>query len=142
MDVQGTLFKDWNSLLIFTGFYSVDTFFYLGGFFSAYVLVQKLKDKKLTFKLYFQLIIYRALRILPAYIGLMLVLWKFLNFLGDGPLFGYIDKQAKGCDEAFWPTITLVWNFFDLKEACAGWGWYLANDFEMFFTAPLIIYIL
>ena len=69
--------------------YSVDGFFFMGGFFAAFVLVKKLK--KVNFKstpfFYLQAIILRALRILPAYAAALFFSWKLFEYVGNGPVF-------------------------------------------------------
>jgi len=49
--------------------WSVDGFFFMGGFFSGYVLVKKLGKVKITGTplFYIKAVIMRALRIIPAY---------------------------------------------------------------------------
>ncbi len=70
-------------------FFSLDVFFYLGGFMVAYAI---LDPKKIKF---FQInkplnvilvVLHRALRVWPCYILTILFWWKISPFLVSGPL--------------------------------------------------------
>lgn len=52
---------------VHAGFYSVDTFFFLGGLLSTYVLTSKLKHHRPSAKTYFGIVFHRVIRILPTY---------------------------------------------------------------------------
>jgi len=58
--------------------YTVDHFFFIGGFFSGYVLPAKLeKVKPKHFPLfYLKIVVMRYLRIMPAYMAAMFFNWK------------------------------------------------------------------
>ena len=74
-------------VVIIAGFYTVDVFFFLGGFFAAFGLIGRFKKKSLTVVSYFQFIALRALRILPCYAVCLLVYWKLETWVGKGPVF-------------------------------------------------------
>ena len=70
-------------------FYAVDVFFWMGGFFSAFVLVKKLEKVKNVLHFipaYFLVVFHRAFRILPAYAVALFFNWKVTQFLGNGPI--------------------------------------------------------
>ena len=46
--IYEALEKDWTGLFIGNAFYAVDVFFYIGGFFMAYTLMQGSKMKYLN----------------------------------------------------------------------------------------------
>jgi len=81
--------------------------------------------------------------VLPAYFTISLICYKVIQWFGDGPLSGHLDHWHESCEESFWDSMTLMNNLYSEKlRMCAGWGWYLASDFQMFLTAPIIIYVL
>ena len=59
------------------------------------------------------------------------------------------DMIASSCDKTWWHNVLLMDNFLShwgdhdhAGDYCFGWAWYLSNDFHMFLTAPIIIYVL
>ena len=70
-------------------FFSLDVFFYLGGFLVAYSILDKkrLKFFQITKPLNVLLVVvHRALRIWPCYIVAILFWWKITPYLSTGPL--------------------------------------------------------
>jgi peptidoglycan/LPS O-acetylase OafA/YrhL len=68
--------------------YSVDMFFWIGGFFLGFVAceVKKIAQiKKGGIGAIFIMITHRILRIWPCYLITILILWKIFPYLGDGP---------------------------------------------------------
>jgi len=78
-----------NEVMVFvvSGFYAVDVFFFMGGFFAAYAVTMKLKDTSLSILLYLKLLVFRALRIIPAYAAMILLMVKITPFFNSGPRF-------------------------------------------------------
>jgi len=71
-------------VIIDGAFYAVDVFFFLGGFFSGFVLTKKLANTKIIHFpfIYITAILHRALRILPAYMTALFIYWKLYPFMG------------------------------------------------------------
>ena len=125
-------------LFIEAGMFAVDTFFFLGGFMAAYVL---LREKSFSFFTYPLAILNRVLRIWPSYIIAILIFYSILMHLGDGPIWHIWLDQVYLCDN-MWRALLFIDNFVDNgTEMCMNWGWYLQNDMQMFaFSALLILF--
>lgn len=129
--------------LIVNATFIVDAFFTLTGFFLAYIGLKKIPPKfkkfspfnNLTF--FFNMVVYRILRIWPLLISCFFFFWKIFYLFGSGPVFGHIMSRELGSCKYQWPWISLLinnWTFGHYeKEAplCFGWYWYIANDFQM-----------
>ena len=76
-------FGSWFFLIIEAALFSVDTFFFVGGFLVAYVF---LREKSQSFLKYPLAILNRYLRIVPAYLLAMLIYYSVFPHLGSGPL--------------------------------------------------------
>eukprot|EP00924_Labyrinthula_sp_SR-Ha-C_P014576 snap_masked-scaffold_34-processed-gene-1.55-mRNA-1 protein AED:1.00 eAED:1.00 QI:0/0/0/0/1/1/2/0/661 len=147
------------------GFFAVDTFFFLGGFLSANLLVKELlvdsligsesddirerllvsnlsvnKTSRLSIGLYMKLIFLRYLRITPIFLTITLIFWKIIP--GFENLF--LEKtdlvNEVSCTESFFPFNVLYLNVFFTGKNCAPWSWYLANDFYFNVIGPLLIH--
>jgi peptidoglycan/LPS O-acetylase OafA/YrhL len=69
-------------LLIMAGLLAVDVFFYLGGFFMAFVFM---REKSKSWLKYPVAILHRVIRIWPAYVLTMLFYYTTFMKLGSGP---------------------------------------------------------
>lgn len=110
--------------------------------------------KSLTF------IFYRFLRLTPIYMSIIvfteLVMKYFLvelccmfskfNFclsitrvVYNGSVFtpGLVDHVT--CSKFWWRNILYVNNFYPLNEICLMWSWYLANDFQFYVIAIVLL---
>lgn len=135
--------------IVNAGLYAVDVFFFIGGFFVAYVLTQKFEDfckrlagssKALLFgKVYF----HRIYRIWPSYALCVLVLYKLAVFVWSGPAWSSFAAMTKECEGKWWTNLLYIDNLFgrDTSDYCFAWGWYLSNDFQMFLVSPALIFL-
>ena len=129
-----------NTLWVWTAFatlYAVDTFFYLGGFFTGFIMLSKLKRMPIGFKNYFKIVFHRWIRLWPAYCVAILFFWKITVHLGDGPLWADYVEQAQLCSQS-WKNLLLMNNFLTNGAGCFSWGWYLACDFQIFLVLPFL----
>ncbi|CAJ0959873.1 unnamed protein product, partial [Mesorhabditis belari] len=122
---------------------AVDSFFYLSGLLSSYMMFKKLwKNKELpTLKnplLWLMIYVRRYLRITPTYVFIMLLDVTVFSYFTDGPFWRPIEKT--GCRIAWWTNLIYMNNFLlQDEECCMGWTWYLANDFQLQVFSPLIL---
>jgi hypothetical protein len=125
--------------------YSVDVFFFMGGFFVAFVMLGKLSNPKIKFNLKFVLSSYfhRFYRIWPSYAIAILIYWKISIYFGDGPLWSFYKGSVNPCETRWWKNLLFIDNLFndDATNYCFAWGWYLSNDFQMFLMTPFLIYL-
>ena len=128
----------WYALLLEAALFSVDTFFFLGGFLVAYAV---LKDNSLNLVKYPLAILNRYLRFFPSYLMAILIFYCFLLHMTWGPFSGLSDSSIVAC-RAIWRPLLFVDNLVDNGEnMCMGWGWYLQNDMQMFIYSMLILVI-
>ncbi len=126
--------------------YGVDTFFLMSGFLAAFGLLKQLKKTALTGASYALMLLARYLRLTPAYAFVLFWFFKVMPAMGDGPLWLEQFTPTSGdsstyCHEHWWTNLLYINNLvpFGVHPQCAGWTWYLANDFQFFMLAPLIV---
>ena len=126
--------------VIAAGYFSVDTFLFLSGFFAAFVLHSKLKTMKVGVITYGSVVLHRIVRIWPVYIFLIMLYWKISVYFGSGPIWGTYVNMANGCDRDWWKSMLFIESWF-ANANCASWGWYLSCDMQMFLISPIIIWL-
>lgn len=134
-------FKYTKAAILYSGVYSVDTFFWLAGFLMGYLFILEYNTKKRMNWVY--LYIHRFYRILPAYMFVFFTVWAFLKYLGNGPLWFKGDELNNQCHDYWWTNVLFVNNFVPDGDGnfCFGWSWYLANDIQFFLITPIILHI-
>jgi peptidoglycan/LPS O-acetylase OafA/YrhL len=130
-------------LVVGAAFYAVDTFFFISGFLVTFILLEKLKKMPCNIKNYLKLVFHRFIRIWPAYALCILIFWKLTPHFGSGPVWYQYISWSGTCGDQWWQNMTftdiyLTWGDSDY---CFGWGWYLANDMQMFLVAPFLIWL-
>eukprot|EP00343_Euplotes_focardii_P007471 CAMPEP_0205818724 /NCGR_PEP_ID=MMETSP0206-20130828/748_1 /ASSEMBLY_ACC=CAM_ASM_000279 /TAXON_ID=36767 /ORGANISM="Euplotes focardii, Strain TN1" /LENGTH=582 /DNA_ID=CAMNT_0053111403 /DNA_START=329 /DNA_END=2077 /DNA_ORIENTATION=+ len=128
------------------GEFAVDTFFYLSGFLTFYLLTSKLYPKKgniglvNTFLIYF----HRYYRLIFPLVFVQFFTMFVIRYFGDGPIYRQNwDLLNQNCFDNPWSNFLFINNFipWQLADACIGWVWYLANDMQFFIMSPPIIYL-
>ncbi|CAD8048697.1 unnamed protein product [Paramecium primaurelia] len=125
--------------------YSVDVFFWLGGFFMAFVMCETKRAKALAKNpiSIFLVILHRLLRIWPCYILCIMFNSYLLPYLGEGPRW-WSAMNYTTCSEGAWRNLLFIDNFFHDWQICFGWGWYLTSDIQLFIICliPMTLYAL
>lgn len=127
--------------LIYGGFYSVDTFFWLSGFLAAYLFIgQYVAKGKMSFVLVY---VHRFLRILPVYMFTLCFIWAYLKYVGYGPMWFNGDGLNNECKRHWWTNMLFLNNFIPDGDGngCMGWSWYLANDMQFFIFTPIVLFL-
>eukprot|EP01137_Pigoraptor_chileana_P009745 Opistho-2@58440 len=135
------LLKRWNIQFIANGFFSVDSFFYLSGFLVGYLALAELQKKgTLPLAKYY---IHRFWRLTPTYMFALLVLFKLMPVMSDGPIWYNVADQHS-CSEYWWTNLLYINNYYpkDLKSECMGWSWYLALDMQFYIITPIFLFAL
>ncbi|XP_016989158.2 nose resistant to fluoxetine protein 6-like [Drosophila rhopaloa] len=122
---------------ILHGFFSVDSFFVLGGILVALIplrLMDKTKGKLNVPLMY----LHRLIRIVPLLAIAIVIHLKLMPILINGPLFagGYSRKAV--CERSWYFTLLFVNNYTDDK--CLGHTWYLSVDMQLFIISPLLLF--
>jgi len=125
-------------LTVFGALYAVDTFFYIGGFLTGFLMLSKLRKMPMNRSNYFQILFHRWVRLWPAYLIAILFYWKISVRIGSGPLWNNYIEIAENCSWASWISLLFLDNLIIGQSPCFGWGWYLACDFQIFLVLPLV----
>ncbi|OMJ80258.1 hypothetical protein SteCoe_19516 [Stentor coeruleus] len=139
----GPMFQNWWAIISYGGFFAVDIFFSITGFFTCYfLLVQMEKTKgKIPWKLmYFN----RYLRIVPTYAFVMGLNYFIFPLLNSGPIWSNAKKRTVGdCESYWWTNFLFINNFIPdgTGNECFDIGWYLANDMQFFLIGPFLVYL-
>jgi len=71
----------------------------------------------------------RFIRLVPAYLALLLLIQPLSYFLCSGPFCGV--SPAEECSTYWWRNILFIQNLYPMSEMCAPWTFYLAVDFQL-----------
>ena len=145
----GELTKRRNFMLVLNGLPSVDSFFALSGFLVTYLLLKQLaKRGGLSPLQWMAFYLHRYLRLTMPYLVAMLVEGWLYKLVMTGPRAQLVSSGPQNahdmCEKFWWTNVLYINNFVPWKtaEACLGQGWYLANDMQFFFVAPIFISLL
>eukprot|EP01012_Entosiphon_sulcatum_P013262 TRINITY_DN1852_c0_g1_i1.p1 TRINITY_DN1852_c0_g1~~TRINITY_DN1852_c0_g1_i1.p1 ORF type:complete len:670 (-),score=111.56 TRINITY_DN1852_c0_g1_i1:530-2518(-) len=125
---------------------AVDTFFWLTGFLVGYNLLKTMQRSRRTLTkpaFWGQYYFARIYRLSPVYYFVLVLYWKVLPHLTQGPLWPrLVDGIIPVCDDYWWTNILYINNFhpFLMANECMQWAWYLANDFQFYSIVPLMIW--
>ncbi|CAF2794564.1 unnamed protein product [Rotaria sp. Silwood2] len=127
--------------LITSAVFSVDTFFLLSGFLTALLFVRQVKKEQLSLRLIVLYYIHRYLRLTPTFILVMFVSIYLTPYFGHGPLYPVQQGfESTGCrDGHWWISFLYIGNFFKSDNMCLGVTWYLFNDMQFHWIAPLAL---
>ena len=128
----------WQFLIVESGFFAVDAFFFIGGFLVAYAF---LKETTSAFFKYPLAILNRYLRLVPAYFVAILLFYRVFPYMGSGPYWPFLTPLVQPCDD-MWKSLLFINNLTDnMNGICLGWGWYLQNDMQLFVYSILMLLI-
>jgi hypothetical protein len=139
---ETTVLKSHTSGMIAGGLYAVDTFFFLAGFLTWYLVTIKAYARKGNINwvlVYF----HRYYRLIFPIVFITFFAMYGYSFFADGPLYRDVANiMIDPCEKYWWTNFLFINNFhpFDNGKECIGWVWYLANDFQFFLMTPPIIY--
>mmetsp|Transcript_126787 Transcript_126787/g.405390 ORF Transcript_126787/g.405390 Transcript_126787/m.405390 type:complete len:812 (-) Transcript_126787:517-2952(-) len=132
-------------------FYGVDSFFVISGFLCAIGLDTKLFNDARNrtpagFSVkYLQFVVFRWLRLVPTEMFCIALSTTLLPYLGTGVLWNmdrsdgtrcYEANGSAGCGQYWWTNLLFIQDADKYMGKCYGHTWYLANDFQLYMTAP------
>ena len=162
-----SFFSKWYQGFFFSGWYSVDTFLFIGGLVCgsrASLAVEQHKQRhaqadtplgarlrsELKFWGFFALS--RWLRLLPSLVMVIVSFWFLVPSFGSSPWWQrhWDIVYGEQCGDYWWSTVLLIQNFIPAPRdpnaldtstgICLGPSWYLAVDFQLHvFVAPLVL---
>ena len=127
--------------IVYGAFYAVDTFFWMGGFLVAYLLIKEVKSKgRLN---WFMVYFHRFWRLVPLFMFVTFLVWAFQGYGPDGPLWFKQDDSSEGCADYWWTNLLFINNFVPdgQRSYCLVVAWYMSNDMQFYLLTPFIIYV-
>ncbi|XP_016950512.1 nose resistant to fluoxetine protein 6 [Drosophila biarmipes] len=121
---------------ILHGFFSVDSFFVLGGLLVALITLRMMDRTKgkLNVPLMY---LHRIIRIVPLLAIAMVVSLRSMPLITRGPLLYNGYSQKAECERSWYLTLLFVNNY--TNDKCLGHSWYLAVDMQMFLISPILL---
>ncbi|XP_047546002.1 nose resistant to fluoxetine protein 6-like [Vanessa atalanta] len=117
----------------------VDTFLFLSAFLFSRLLLIEL-DKRRGRLNVLPILVFRYIRVTPAYMIVILFYMTWLPKIGEGPLWeGRLRLEQERCMDSWWANILYVNNYIKTERMCMFQSWYLAVDTQLFFVAPIFI---
>ncbi len=128
--------------LISSAVFSVDTFFALSGFLTTILFVRQVeKEGKLSFRLMLLYYIHRYIRLTPTFLLIILISINLTPYFGSGPVYptqvGFETPQCR--IQYWWTSILYVGNIVKPDYVCLPVSWYLYNDMQFHWIAPLCL---
>ncbi|XP_038213204.1 nose resistant to fluoxetine protein 6-like [Zerene cesonia] len=120
----------------------VDTFLFLSAFlFSRLMLIEL--DKRRGRLNVIPILVFRYIRVTPAYFVVIFFYMTWLPKIGEGPLWeNRIQLEQERCIDSWWTNILYINNYVNTDRMCMFQSWYLSVDTQLFFVAPFFIYSL
>ncbi|XP_026326744.1 nose resistant to fluoxetine protein 6-like [Hyposmocoma kahamanoa] len=120
----------------------VDTFLMLSAFLFCRLLLIEL-DKRRGKLNVIPILLFRYIRLTPAYMIVILFYMTWLPKIGEGPLWeNRMLLEQERCQESWWTNILYINNYVNTDKLCMFQSWYLSVDTQLFFIAPVFIYSL
>jgi peptidoglycan/LPS O-acetylase OafA/YrhL len=134
-------FTEFDFLIVLNAFFSVDSFFVLSGFLTAYMMMKEFdKEKPFTIVQSIGAFIHRYLRITPSYAFILFFTATLGDYIGNGPFWRQLASPGHdACRTKWWRNILYIDDFWTTTENCVGYGWYLSNDMQFFVLSVLIL---
>lgn len=119
----------------------MDIFLLASGFFAGYKIS---KDLEVRFRIpWARRLAGRVIRLLPSVLALVLFTAWIFPHLGSGPQWQQLVVQnAELCRERLWPHLFFLQNWLAVEDQCAPQLQHLAVDMQLYWLAPIIIWLL
>lgn len=127
--------------IVTNAFFSVDSFFMISGLLNSYLFLKSIEKSgyKLSPNLFVKYYIHRIWRITPPYMLTVMVTACLTKYWGTGPEWPTADGLDGNCRTYWWANLFYINNIVEVDHMCFGIAWYLANDMQFYFIAPIML---
>jgi peptidoglycan/LPS O-acetylase OafA/YrhL len=134
------IISDYKYTLPYSGFFAVDTFFWLSGFLMSYFFIIEV-EKSMSLGKFGMVYIHRFLRITPMYMIVLCFFWTMTKYIGNGPLWINVENDFTGCEDYWYSNLIYINNFllYWKSNYCLEVSWSLAVDMQFFWISPVIL---
>eukprot|EP01061_Rhynchopus_euleeides_P001279 TRINITY_DN10906_c0_g2_i1.p1 TRINITY_DN10906_c0_g2~~TRINITY_DN10906_c0_g2_i1.p1 ORF type:complete len:506 (+),score=142.77 TRINITY_DN10906_c0_g2_i1:28-1545(+) len=136
-DVESNVAANYRWVIVNSGLYAVDTFFYMSGFLATYLLMKSFPRTLTPLQAVPRvLMIYvdRYVRLTPLYGLVILASYNLLQHMCIAPFSIWYTNGgtiASGCGENWWRDLLYINNVRGKTDlTCLGHSWYLSNDMQ------------
>ncbi|CAF0840673.1 unnamed protein product [Brachionus calyciflorus] len=132
--------KQFFFMMILNGILAVDTFFLLSGLLTSYLFMKETIRTKITPKFMFKYYIHRYLRITPVHMIVLMISARLSKYLGDGPIYPSLTGvETEMCKSTWYINLLYLNNVWKRDKQCLGVSWYLSNDMQFHWIAPIVL---
>ncbi|XP_077505900.1 nose resistant to fluoxetine protein 6-like [Amblyomma americanum] len=130
----------WTNLIIATGFNSVDTFFFLSGFFLCLVITKQKANGPIVFLI---AVIRRLIRICIPLFFVIMCFYGVPRFVSGPNVKAFFLKFYDEIATDWWGLLLQIRNFSEFRdETLLVHLWYLSSDFQLFVVSLLVLLLL
>lgn len=131
-------------MLVVNGVNIVQSFFVIGGFLTALLLMVHMdQNKSPSWIVFLKAVILRYLRLAPLLLFAILMHATWLYRVGSGPLWDKVNfTERQFCRQNWWTNLLFIDNYVNVEKKCLIHGWYLAADFWLSVLATLFLIII
>ena len=153
MELRKVAEKQFFFQTITNGAFSVDTFFFIGGFLVSFIYFRtnaKGKLEKLSQGVseitagtyhFFGLIFYRYIRLTAPYLFVLGVVELIMKYFAHYSVFEPPTLDHVNCPQYWWRNALYINTLFPVDQMCMLWSWYLANDTQFYVISSIILII-
>ncbi|XP_076395912.1 uncharacterized protein LOC143265791 isoform X2 [Megachile rotundata] len=121
---------------------AVETYFFLGGFILTFGYI-KSQRKPRSFREcaigFIGGIIKRYVRLTPPQVVTILIVIVTFTYLSHTSLVFPIEPAHESCSKYWWQNVLYINNFFEWKDICMSWTWYISNDMQLYMLGTFLL---
>ncbi|KAK0159954.1 hypothetical protein PV328_007409 [Microctonus aethiopoides] len=129
--------------------FSVDTFFFISGLLVTILFYRSMStnknDKENFFKSsgnkFFIMILYRFVRLTPAYLFVLGMNELAIKDAQARTVFSPVIIDHVTCEKFWWRNALYINSLYPRSEMCMMWSWYMANDTQFYVLGILLLLI-